>query len=125
MAPAQRVAGSVRRSVGEHRQNKGLGVPEGVAVIAGAGQALGRRSRAAHPRARLQRVKEREAHRLLELGVTLELNVGTLPEVVEIFALAGEQPVPAGVARLRQGGRDLVAQRRPSSACSTTRRRAA
>jgi hypothetical protein len=40
--PAQRVGGGVRVRVGQHRQDEGLGVPERVPVVAGAGQALGR-----------------------------------------------------------------------------------
>ena len=80
-------------------------------VVAGAGQALGRDRAPLAPGAGLQGVKEREAHRLLELGVAFELHVGALPEVVEIFALGVEQPLPARVARLRQRSDDLVAQR--------------
>ena len=104
--------GGVRRGVGEHRQDERLGVPEGVAVVAGAGQALGGDRPPLGPGARLQHVEEREAHRLLQLGVALELDVGALPEVVEVVALVGDQAVPAGVARLGQRGGDLVAQRR-------------
>ena len=74
-------------------------------------------------RARLQRVEEREADGLLELGVALELDVGALPEVVEVRALAVEQPVPAGVAGLGERGDDLVAHARAASAGSTSRRR--
>ena len=112
VAPAQRVAGGVRRGVGQDGQDERLGVPEGVSVIAGAGQALGGDRAPLAPGARLQGVKEREAHRLLELGVAFELDVGALPEVVQVFALGGEQPLPAGVARLGQRRGDLVAQRR-------------
>ena len=39
--PAQRVAGRLRRGVGQHRQDEALGVPERVPVIARTGQALG------------------------------------------------------------------------------------
>ena len=45
--PAQRVARGLRRGVREHGQDEALGVPERVPVVAGAGQALRRRSRAA------------------------------------------------------------------------------
>ena len=79
MAPAQRVRGGLRRRVGEHRQDEPLGVPEGVAVVAGAGQALGRDRALLGAGAGLQRVEEREAHRLLQLGVALELDVGAAP----------------------------------------------
>ena len=61
-------------------------------------------------------MEEREADRLLQLGVALDLDVGALPEVVEVRALLGEQPVPAGVARRGERRGDLVAQRRHASA---------
>ena len=83
-----------------------------MAVVARAGQALGRDRALLGAGARLQGVEEREADRLLQLGVALELDVGALPEVVEVRALVREQPVPAGVARLGERGDDLVAQRR-------------
>ena len=41
LAPAQRVGRRRRLGVHERRQHEDLGVPEGVAVVAGAGQALG------------------------------------------------------------------------------------
>ena len=40
--PAQRVGGGLRPGVGQHRQHERLGVPEGVPVVPGPGQALGR-----------------------------------------------------------------------------------
>ena len=100
MAPAQRVGGSVRGRVGQHRQHERLGVPERVPVVAGAGQALGGDRAPLGPGARLEDVEEREPHRLLELGVAFDLDVGALPEVVEVRALLGEQPVPAARVRL-------------------------
>ena len=112
MAPAQRVAGGVRRGVGQDGQDEGLGVPEGVPVVAGPGQALGGDRAPLAAGARLQGVKEREAHRLLELGVAFQLDVGALPEVVQVAALVGEQSLPAGVPRLGQRRGDLIAQRR-------------
>jgi hypothetical protein len=48
--PAQGVGGGLRLGVGQHRQHVGLGVPEGVPVVAGAGQPLGGQA-AALPRA--------------------------------------------------------------------------
>ena len=88
--PAERVGGRFRRGVGEHREDEALGVPEGVAVVAGAGQPLGGNRPLLGARARLQRVEEREADGLLELGVALELDVRRGPEVVEIGSLAFE-----------------------------------
>ena len=112
VAPAQRVADGVRRGVGQDGQDEGLGVPEGVPVVAGAGEALGGDRAPLAAGARLQGVKEREAHRLLELGVTFQLDVGALPEVVQVVALFGEQSLPAGAPRLGQRRGDLIAQRR-------------
>ena len=123
MAPAQRVGDGARPAVREHRQHERLGVPERVAVVAGAGQALGRDRPLLAARAGLERVEQREADRLLELGVALELDVGRVPEVVEVRALLGEQPVPARVDGARQRGGDLVAERRRPSAGPTSRRR--
>src|SRR5204862_3256640 len=110
--PAERVGGRFRRGVGEHREDEALGVPEGVAVVAGAGQALRRDRALLGARARLQRVEEREPDRLLQLGVALELDVGTVPELVKVRPLVIEETLPAGVAGLSQGGDDLVANRR-------------
>ena len=122
-APAQRIGGGARARVGQHRQHEGLGVPERVSVVAGSGQPLGGDRAPLGPGAGLKTWKSAEAHRLLELGVALDLDVGAIPEVVEVGALLGEQPVPAGVARLRERRADLVADRRRPSAGSTSRRR--
>ena len=108
--PAQRVRGRVRLGVGEHRQHERLGVPEGVAVVAGAGQALGRDRPLLGPGPGLQHVEQREADRLLDLGVPLDLDVGAGPEVVQVLALLGQQPVPAGEPGARR------ARRRPGRA---------
>ena len=56
-------------------------------------------------------MEEREAHRLLELVVAVDLDVGALPEVVEVLALVVEQAVEAGAPRRRERGVDLVADR--------------
>src|SRR5215204_1530112 len=61
--------------------------------------------------ARLQGVEEREADRLLKLGVSLQLHVGTIPEVIEVVALGGEDPLPAASAGCGEGRLDLVAHR--------------
>jgi hypothetical protein len=42
-------------------------------------------------------VEECEARRLLQLRVALELDVGAVPEVVEVGALGRDESVPAGV----------------------------
>ena len=84
MAPAQRVGRRARRRVREHGQDEALGVPERVAVVAGPGQPLGRDRALLGAGAGLERVEEREADGLLQLGVAVELDVGAVPEVVEV-----------------------------------------
>jgi hypothetical protein len=57
-------------------------------------------------------MERRQPHRLLQLRVTVDLDVRGLPELVQVRALLGHQPVPAGVARSRERRPDLVVQRR-------------
>ena len=73
-------------------------VPERVAIVARAGQALGGNRALLGAGSRLKRVEEREAHGQLKLGVAVELDVRALPELVEVGALPGDESVPAGVA---------------------------
>ena len=82
--------------VHEHRQHKALGVPERVPVVAGPGQALGRDRPELGPRPGLQDVEQPEAHRLLDLGVAVHLDVGAFPELVQVLLLLGQQAIPAG-----------------------------
>src|SRR5581483_8729148 len=82
-----RVGRGVGDGVREHGEDESLRVPEGVAVVARSGQALCRDCALLGAGAGLERVEEREADRLLELGVSLELDVGGRPEVVEIGTL--------------------------------------
>ena len=103
VAPPQRIGGSAGRRVRQHRKDEPLGVPERVSVVAGAGQALGADRTPFGPGSGLQRVEEREPHRLLELGIAVDLHVGSIPEVLEVGALALEQAFPARVPRLGQG----------------------
>ncbi len=112
MAPAQRVAGRVGRRVGQDREDEGLRVPERVAVVARAGQALRRDRPALAARAGLQDVEQAEADRLLELRVALELHVGAGPEAVEHLALGRAQPVEACVPGLGDAAADLGADGR-------------
>ncbi len=114
--PPQLVGGGVGDGVRQHRQNERLGVPERMAVVAGTGQALGRDGPPLGPGARLEDVEEGKPHRLLQLAVAVELDVGPLPEVVEVVALAGQEPVPAGVDRAGEGGLHLVPHRRRRAA---------
>jgi hypothetical protein len=99
----------MRRRVGQQGKDETLCVPEGVAVVAGAGQALTGNGAALGTGACLQHVKEPEPHGLLALGVAVDLDVGAVPEVVEVVALPVEQALPAGVARPGDRRRGLVA----------------
>ena len=60
-------------------------------------------------RAGLQHVKQPEPHRLLAIGVALHLNVGAVPEVVEIVALRLEQTIPPAVLGARYRAQHLIA----------------
>ena len=64
-------------------------------VVAGPGQALGGDRAPLGAGARLEHVEEREANRLLQLGVPLDLDVGAIPEVIEVGALLGERARPS------------------------------
>ena len=108
LAPAQGVRRGVGLEVAEHRQAERLGVPERVAVVARAGQALGPDRPALGPRTGLQHVEDRDADGLLQLGVALDLDVRVGPELVEERALLAAQPLPPGVAGGRETGPDLV-----------------
>ena len=83
-----------------------------MAVVSGSRQTLSGDRAALGSRARLQGVKERKADRLLKLGVAIDLDIGPIPEIIEIRALLGDEPVPARVPRLGQRRRDLVTDRR-------------
>src|SRR5207245_7128442 len=111
MAPAQRIARRMRSGVGQDGEHEGLGVPEGVPVVARSGQALRRDRALLCARPRLKRVEERKAKRLLQLDVAVELDVGAIPEVIEIRSLVLQEPIPAGMPGLRQRGAYLVAER--------------
>jgi hypothetical protein len=112
MAPPKRMRDGLRGSVGQHRQDEGLGVPKRVAVVPAPGQALGWDGASLGPGPGLQDVKQRKAHGLLDLGGALDLDVGALPEIVQIATLLLDQAIPAGLGRRREGGGDLVAHRR-------------
>ena len=106
------VGGRPRRGVGQHGQDEALAVPERVAVVARAGQTLGADRALLGAGAGLERVEEREADCLLQLGVPVQLDIGARPEVVEVGALRFEQAVPAGVPRLGQRGDGQISDRR-------------
>ena len=81
-------------------------------VIPRTGQALRGDRTLLGARTRLERVKEREAQGLLKLRVSVELDVSTPPELVEVGALPGHKSLPAGVSRFCKRGHDLVAESR-------------
>src|SRR5207244_12124456 len=68
-----------------------LGVPERVAVVARAGETLGADRPALGSGARLEHLEEVEAHGLLQLGISLDLDVSAVPEVVEELPLLLER----------------------------------
>ena len=80
-------------------------------VIARAGQPLCRDRASFGAGTGLQEVKQRETHRLLHSGVTLDLDIGASPKIVEIRPLLGDQPVPARLNRASECGGDLIADR--------------
>ena len=61
-------------------------------VVSRTGETLGGNGTALGTRARLQEMEQREAHRLLDRGIALHLDVRARPEVVQLCALLGEQP---------------------------------
>ena len=81
-----------------------------MAVVAAAGEPLGGDRPPLGAGSGLHDLEEREAHRLLKLGIAVDLDVGAVPDVVEIRALRGQQAVPPDTFRRRQRGVDLVAQ---------------
>ena len=111
IAPAQCVGRGIGRGVDQNRQHERLGVPERVAVVARPGQALGRDAATLAARARLQDVEQPEPRGLLNLVVTHDLDVGAVPELVEVGALFGKQLLEARESRHRDRAGDLVAQR--------------
>ena len=84
-------------------------------VVARPGQALGGNQALLAARPGLNRVEQREADRLLELGIAVELDVGLGPVPVEVRALLAHQLLPTGMARTDDRRGDLVAHRRHRS----------
>jgi hypothetical protein len=69
-----------------------IGIPEHVPVVPGSGEALGRDRPLLGPRAGLEHVEHGEADRLLHLGVAVQLDVGTIPERVQVGRCAATRP---------------------------------
>ncbi len=115
LPPAQRLGGGLRHRADQQGQHEHLGVPEGVPVVAGAGEALGGYRAPLGAGARLEDVEEGEAHGLLDLLVAVDLHVGAAPERVQVVALFVEEALPAAVRGGRQRRLHLVAHRGPGA----------
>src|SRR5262249_13114729 len=100
--PVQLIARRLRLGVGEYREHKTFDVPESVPVVPGPGEALGRNRSLVSASARLEHGEEREAHRLLDFGITRDLDVGARPELFQARALFVDQTVPS---RQRRAGK--------------------
>src|SRR5580704_18387288 len=83
-----------------------------MSVIARTGQPLGRDWSLLAPGRRLGGMKQREANRLLELGVAFDLDVRRRPKAVEVAPLFVPEALPGGVDGAVQRRAHLVAQRR-------------
>ena len=110
VAPAKGIPRGLGRHVRQDAERIGVHVPERVAVVAAAGEPLGGDPPPLGAGSGLYDLEEREAHRLLKLGIAVELDVCAVPDVVEIRALRGQQAVPPDTFRRRQRGVDQVAQ---------------
>ncbi len=80
--PPQRVPDGVGRGIGQHRQHERLAVPERVTVVTGTGQALGGDRLLLGPYAGLQHVEHGHPHRLLQLRIAVDLDIGVAPVLV-------------------------------------------
>ena len=98
----EHVARLLRARVREERRDVDLGVPEVVALVAVAGDALGRDAVAPGAGGRLQEREEVEADRALEPGLALDLDVGVAPEVLGGVALVALDRVVAGFRGARE-----------------------
>ena len=113
--PPQGVGGGVRLGIRQHGKHETLGVPERVAVVPGAGETLAGDGPTLGAGAGLEDVEQPEAHGLLGLGIPLDLDVGAVPEVIQVFTLSVEQALPSGVAGTVEGSCDLVGQGGPGA----------
>ena len=98
-AEVERLPGPLGVRVDEERQDVDLGVPEVVALVAVAGDALGRHAEALAARRGLQELEEVEAHGLLEVGRAVEPDVAAAPEVRHAARVRELDPLVAGAAR--------------------------
>src|SRR5215831_12698567 len=98
-APTQSVGGGPRKCHRQHWQDEDLCVPEGVTIVARSRQPFRRDRSALSTRARLQNVEEGKAYRLLNLRITIQLDIRTRPEVVQVGTLLAEQSLPSCLFR--------------------------
>ena len=78
-------------AAGQDGKDIHLGLPEGMTRVAGAGETLGGDRPLLGPRTRLQQMEQPEPNPLLHLVVAGDLDVGAVPEGVQIRALTGQQ----------------------------------
>src|SRR5437588_11689584 len=95
MTPAQSIGCCVGPGQREYLQDEDLRIPEGMAIVAWTRQPFGCYGPTLRTSSGLQDVEESEAHRLLDLRVALQLDVGIGPEVIQVGPLLGEQAIPA------------------------------
>ena len=97
-AELERLPGPLGVRVDEERQDVDLGVPEVMAFVAVAGDALGRHAEAFAARRRLQQLEEVEAHRPLEVGRAFDPDVAAAPEVRHAAGVRELDALVAGTA---------------------------
>ena len=111
--PAQRVRRRAGQGVGQDGEHEHLGVPERVPVVPVPCQPLRRDRPVLGAGARLHDVEQAEPDCLLDLDVTVDFDVGALPERVQVLPLLLDQPFPAGQLGRGERAVDLVDQRGP------------
>src|SRR5699024_3414922 len=86
-AEAQRVARPARLGEGQERDHIDLAVPEVVALVAGAGHALGGDAPLVRAGRGLRQLEQAPAGGLLGRGLAGQLDVRAAPEVLEVLTL--------------------------------------
>ena len=99
----QEVPCDVRVRVNQEGQDVDLGVPEIMALVSMSGQALGRQAHSIGASAGLMDVEDVEARHLLKFVAAPHLDVGPIPELVQVNPLTGRQPLEAEAAHAIQG----------------------
>ncbi|MBW8810119.1 MAG: hypothetical protein JF591_15135, partial [Lysobacter sp.] len=109
-ARMQHRARDLRRGVGHHRQHEGFGVPEIMALVAFAGQALGGGAVDAVASGRLQQMEQVETQRLFGGGIAVDEQFRAVPELRQRRGLTRGDRVEAVRHRLMQGLRGMRGQ---------------